>query len=91
MPKLIWICRWSQVHFIYRSYFPRWSDWNIEYTSKGIWLRRSRTIFKAILVATALILASQLREVSLPNIMVWLRETRESLRGIGAHVLQALR
>ncbi|KAL7274591.1 hypothetical protein RUND412_002490 [Rhizina undulata] len=30
----------SQIQFTYRSMFPSWGDWNIQYTSQGIWKAR---------------------------------------------------
>jgi hypothetical protein len=30
------VCRYSQVWFWYRCQFPRWNDWNIKYTTKGL-------------------------------------------------------
>lgn len=36
---------YSQVDFWRRCTFPKWDDWNIEYTDKGLWsIRRTRAL-----------------------------------------------
>ena len=42
--------------------FPRWNDWNISYTSKGIRRRRVRRIIEVIAVAVMVLRLSQLRQ-----------------------------
>ncbi|EFQ94419.1 hypothetical protein CFE70_000719 [Pyrenophora teres f. teres 0-1] len=48
---------WSQMHFTYRCMFPVWSDWDISYTTKGLWKRRVGGVAKLV-VLTALMVAA---------------------------------
>ncbi|KAF3914462.1 hypothetical protein AA313_de0203153 [Arthrobotrys entomopaga] len=40
----------SQVHFMYRSYFPNYKDWIIKKTQQGIWKTRIRKILALFLI-----------------------------------------
>ncbi|KAK6530518.1 hypothetical protein TWF694_003862 [Orbilia ellipsospora] len=40
----------SQVHFMYRSYFPNYKDWIVKKTQQGIWKTRMRKILALFLI-----------------------------------------
>ncbi|KAH7114420.1 hypothetical protein B0J11DRAFT_540952 [Dendryphion nanum] len=46
---------YSQIDFWRRCTFPRWSDWNIQYTKKGIAAKRRRVLKKTIVLALGII------------------------------------
>jgi hypothetical protein len=45
---------YTQVDFWRRCTFPRWDDWNIEYTSKGIARRRAKRVVRTLALVLAI-------------------------------------
>lgn len=42
---------YSQWHFGWRCMFPKWSDWDFEYTRKGLWMGRLRVLRRVLELA----------------------------------------
>ncbi len=42
------VSRYTQIYFGLRCMFPTWSDWNIEYTPKGLRKLRARQAARAL-------------------------------------------
>lgn len=48
-------CRYSQIWFTLRCMFPKWADWNIVYTKKGLmrlYLQQALRMLGLVLVLT---------------------------------------
>ena len=45
---------YTQIDFWRRCTFPRWNDWNIEYTSKGIARMRARRVVRTLALVLAI-------------------------------------
>ncbi|KAF1841159.1 FAD/NAD(P)-binding domain-containing protein [Cucurbitaria berberidis CBS 394.84] len=56
---------YTQVDFWRRCTFPKWDDWNIAYTSKGIWNIRRTKATRLLSVALAVVGAYRARQVGL--------------------------
>jgi cation diffusion facilitator CzcD-associated flavoprotein CzcO len=57
--------RYTQVDFWRRCTFPKWSDWNIAYTSKGIWNMRRRRATRVLATVLAIVGAYRVRQSGL--------------------------
>lgn len=53
---------YSQVHFALKCMFPRYSDWNIRYTTRGIWRRRLKEMLRVVAFALLVLGISQARQ-----------------------------
>ncbi|KAI9819853.1 MAG: hypothetical protein M1827_006422 [Pycnora praestabilis] len=87
----------SQFDFIFKCMFPKWSDWNIEYTEKGLLKQRSRQLLKYLAFVVAIVGVYQARQagMTLFTIPEFLRQSFRSLLtallNIGIRVLENLR
>ncbi|KAI4191343.1 MAG: hypothetical protein L6R41_000130 [Letrouitia leprolyta] len=52
---------YSQIDFTFRCMFPKWSDWDLQYTRKGLVKKRARQILNMLLLASVMIGAFFLR------------------------------
>ena len=53
--------RYSQIWFTFRCMFPRWNDWNIQYTRKGKIKKMSKQIFGLVVVVAIIIVTYQIQ------------------------------
>ncbi|KAF2832951.1 FAD/NAD(P)-binding domain-containing protein [Ophiobolus disseminans] len=80
---------YTQIDFWRRCTFPRWSDWNIEYTSKGIWNMRRRRATRILAMVLAIVGAYRLRRSGM-GVGDVKRMLQKLVRGSAASVLQVL-
>lgn len=59
------IPRYSQIDFTLRCMFPKWSDWDLQYTRKGLLKRQARQALSVLLVASVVVGAYTLRSAVL--------------------------
>ncbi|KAF2030110.1 FAD/NAD(P)-binding domain-containing protein [Setomelanomma holmii] len=56
---------YTQIDFWRRCTFPKWSDWNISYTSKGIWNIRRRRAMRILATVLAIVGAYRVHQSGL--------------------------
>ncbi|KAL8781921.1 MAG: hypothetical protein Q9194_000114 [Teloschistes cf. exilis] len=56
---------YSQIDFTLRCMFPKWSDWDFQYTRKGLLKRQARQALSVLLVASVVVGAYTLRSAVL--------------------------
>ena len=66
--------------------FPRWGDWNIEYTKKGVWNMRRRRATRTLAVLLAVVGAYRFRQSGLDVKGV----LRNIVQGAAASVVEGL-
>ncbi len=76
----------SQIDFWRRCQFPTWSDWNIEYTSKGIAKSRRTKMIRILMVSLAFVMTYKVRK-SGKSVKVLMRTFLQNLL---ARFMQAL-
>ena len=52
----------SQIDYSIRCMFPKWSDWNISYTTKGLWKQRIKRILTLAVFAATIVGAYRSRQ-----------------------------
>lgn len=63
--QILIFSRYSQIDFWRRCTFPKWSDWNIVYTRKGIWNMRRRRATRVLAAVLAIVGAYRFRQSGL--------------------------
>lgn len=43
--------RYTQIRFWYHCIFPTWNHWNITYTTKGLFKKRTKTLLRYLAIA----------------------------------------
>ena len=71
---------YSQIDYSIRCMFPKWSDWNIQYTRKGLIKRRISQLVRTVALLTAILGAYYIR-----------KDVRGGLRAMSAFVRQNIR
>ncbi|KAF2761812.1 FAD/NAD(P)-binding domain-containing protein [Pseudovirgaria hyperparasitica] len=71
---------WSQIRFTYRCMFPRWRDWNIKYTTKGLWKLRLQAIFRLLAITSTIAVLLKMRSMGLDSL--------ESIKSVAGFALQ---
>lgn len=74
--KLIYYS-YGQLDFWRRCTFPKWDDWNIAYTKKGIWNMRRTRAMRALAVLLAIVGAHRLHKSGLG-----VRDIKEMMQNI---------
>ena len=69
------ILRYSQVDYSIRCMFPKWGDWEIQYTRKGIIREKVKRALKVLAFAAFVVAAFKIRKhpitglMALPNVL----------------------
>ena len=66
----------SQIDYSIRCMFPKWSDWNIQYTTKGLLKHRISQVLKVIALAASILGAWYIRHDVSGGLMGILRLVR---------------
>lgn len=74
---VLMLSRYTQVDFWRRCTFPKWDDWNIAYTSKGIAKVRQRKAIRLLTVALAIVGAYRIRQSGLG-----VQDAKDAMRGL---------
>ena len=70
----------SQIDYSIRCMFPKWSDWNIQYTTKGLIKHRIAQTIKVIALAASIIAAWKIRHDFRGGLTAFLRMGNQYLK-----------
>ncbi|KAH3918183.1 hypothetical protein HBI56_144170 [Parastagonospora nodorum] len=84
---------YTQVDFWRRCMWPKWADWNIEYTKKGLWNQRKMRAMRALAVLLAIVGAYRIRQSGkrVKDVRESMRRAVEGAVGRAVQVLGVLR
>ncbi|KAH8665838.1 hypothetical protein BGZ60DRAFT_378619 [Tricladium varicosporioides] len=80
---------WSQFNFWWRCTFPTWSDWDIQYTSKGLFKKRAANLVRGIALFATIVSFMKLRKGGLSATNL-LKQYARMAALAGATTLQAI-
>jgi cation diffusion facilitator CzcD-associated flavoprotein CzcO len=76
---------WTQVHFTLRCMFPRYADWDVQYTSKGLLRKRLRAAVRLVGLMAAVAALVYARSYGVDGVLSllrsWLRNGLDGVRG----------